>query len=85
MVSIIGPYTPAVVVDSAVEILRIQQVGANTQTPTPPSESILPPRIPMDNITIPSVKLSVPGYESVSLRSSGLGLPPERTKITSIW
>ena len=53
IVSIIEPDTQAVVMDSAVEILRIQQVGATTQTSAPPSGSIPPPRILMDNITIP--------------------------------
>ena len=59
-VSIIGPDTPAVVMDSAVDILRTQQVGTTTQTLAPANESIPPPKIPMDNVTIPSVKLSVP-------------------------
>ena len=84
IVSIIGPDTPAVVMDSAVDILRIQQVGATTQTSAPPSESIPSPRMPMDNITIPSVKLSVHGYEPISLRSPGLGSPPARPQTTSI-
>ena len=75
IVSIIGPDTPAVVMDSAIGILRIKQVGATTQTSAPPSESIIPPRIP-NNITIPHVNLSAPGYEPVSLRSSGMGSPP---------
>ena len=83
IVSIIGPDTPDVVMDSAVNILRMQQVGATTQTSAPPSESIIPPRIP-DNITIPHVSISAPGYESVSLRSSGMALPPARTQITSV-
>ena len=81
--SIIGPDTLAVVIASAIGILRIQQVGASTQTSAPPSKSIIPPRIP-DNITIPHVNLSAPGYEPVSLRSSGMGSPPARTQETSI-
>ena len=83
IVSIIGPDTPTVVMDSAIHILRIQQVGTTTQTLAPPSESIIPPTIP-NNITIPCVNLSAPGYEPVSLRSSGMGSRPARTQETSI-
>ena len=82
IVSVIAPDTLAVVMGSAIGILRIQ-VGATTQISAPPSESIIPPRIP-DNITIPHVNLSAPGYESVSLRSSDMGSPPGRTQETSI-
>ena len=73
IVSIIGPDTPAVVMDSAICILRIQHVGATTQTLAPLSESIIPPRIP-DDITISHVNLSAPGYERASLRPSGMGV-----------
>ena len=62
----------------------IQQVGATTQLSALLSESISPPRIPMDNITILSVNLSVPGYKPISLRSPGLGSPPARPQITSV-
>ena len=83
IVSIIGPDTPAVVMDSAVDILRIQQVEATTKTLAQTSESIIPPRIP-DNITISHVNLSAPGYEPVSLKSSVMGPPPTRTQVTSV-
>ena len=65
-VSVIGPNTPAVVMDSMIGIMRIQQVGATNQTLAPPSEAIIPPRI-ADNIAIPHVNLSASGYESDSL------------------
>ena len=83
IVSVIGPDTLVVVMDPAIGILRIQQVGASTQTLAPPSESIIPPRIP-DNITIALANPSAPSYEPVSQRSSGMGLPPARTQETSI-
>ena len=38
IVSVIGPNTPAVVMDPAIGILRIQQVGATTQILAPPSK-----------------------------------------------
>ena len=81
--SIIRPDTPAMVMDSAIGILKIQQVGVITQTSVPPNESIIPPRIP-NNITISHVSLSESGYEPVALRSSGMGSPPASTQETSI-
>ena len=56
IVSVIGPNTPAVVKDSVIGILRIQQVEATTQTSAPPSQVIIPPRI-ADNTDIPHVNL----------------------------
>ena len=73
--SVIGPSTPAVVRDSVIGILRIQKVGATTQTSAPPSETIIPPRN-ADNITIPHVNLLASGYEPDSLGSSGMRSPP---------
>ena len=61
IVSVIGPNTPAVVMDSVIGILRLQQVGATTQTSAPPSKAIIPPRI-LDNIAIPHVNLLTSGY-----------------------
>ena len=83
IVSVIGPNTPAVVRDSVIGILRIQQAGATTQTLAPPSKAIIPPRI-ADNITITHVNLSASGYESDSLGSSGMRSPPARPQETSI-
>ena len=83
IVSVIGPNIPAVVRDSAIVILRIQQVGATTQTSAPPSKVIIPPRI-ADNIDIPHVNLSASGYEPDSLGSSGMRSPPARAQETSI-
>ena len=83
IVSVIGPNTPAVVMDSMISILRIQQVGATTQTLAPPSKATLPPRI-ADNIAIPHVNLLTSCYEPVSLRSSGMRSPPVATHETSI-
>ena len=60
IVSVIGPNTPAVVWDSAIGILRIQQVGATIQTSAPPSKVIIPPRI-TDNIDIPHINLLASG------------------------
>ena len=81
--SFIGPNTPTVVKDPAIGILRIQQVGANTQTSAPPSKATILPRIE-DNITIPHVNLSASGYEPDSLRSSGMRSPPVQTQEISI-
>ena len=83
IVSVIGPNTPAVVMDSMIGILRIQQVGATTQTSAPPSKTTIPPRI-ADNIAIPYVNLLTSGYEPVSLRSSGMSSPPATTHEASI-
>ena len=69
--------------DSAIGILRIQQVGTTVQTSAPPSESIIPPRI-ADNIDIPHINLSAYGYEPDSLGSSGMRSPPARAQETSI-
>ena len=65
IVSTIGPDTPALVINSSIVTLRIQQVGAATQTSAPASELMSPPRIPMGSTTRPGINLSVPGYESV--------------------
>ena len=83
IVSTIGQDTPAVVINSSIVTLRIQQVGATTQTLAPPSESISSPRIPVTSTTRPGINLSVPGYEPVSPRSPDLGPPPVRPKTSS--
>ena len=76
IVSTIGPDTPAVVINSSIDTLRIQQVGATTQTSVPPSKLVSHPRIPMSSTTRPSINHSVPGYEPVSPRSQDLGPTP---------
>ena len=83
IVSVIGPNTPAVVMDSMIDILRIQQVEATIQTSASPSKATVPTRI-ADNITIPHVNLLTSSYEPVSLRSSGMRSQPATTHETSI-
>ena len=83
IVCVIEPNTSAVFMDLVIGTLRIQQVGATTQTLVPPSKAIVPPRI-ADNITIPHVNLSKYGYKPVSLRSSGMRSSPTTLHETSI-
>ena len=83
VVSVIGPNSPAVVRDSAIGILRIQQVEATTQTLAQPSKVIIPPRI-ANKISIPNVNLLASGYEPDSLGSSCMRSPPARAQETSI-
>ena len=67
----IGTNTSDVVIEPAVGILRTPHIEATTQTSIPTVEVLIPPGIG-DKASIPHVSLTISGYETDSLRTSGI-------------
>ena len=66
-----GTNTSDVVIEPTVCVLRSSHTEVNTQTSIPTVEVLIPPVLGY-NTTIPHVNLSISGYESDSLRTSGI-------------
>ena len=69
-----GTNTSDVVVEPTRNRLRMSNMEANTQTPIPTVDVLLPSSLG-NHVTIPHVNLSISGYKPDSLRTSGMRSP----------